>query len=215
MPLHPEQADEHDIPRRRHPQRSVPQPVLQMHLTMSRSDSGAGPKSELTGFTLSSESSRHQSSAVNVFPCQCCHCCTWWNTLMLWYFVTAEVGGNMFGWMAFFRVVTSSWKRWYLMVSRWSFSFPFSTLVVAFSPAAITWCFDEFTLLNTSRKVSFSLTSFNPAAFPIPNSLDVVSHPSKACTKRIFPQMFSPSLFLIALTPIHLKAPPFFGSGRK
>ena len=76
----------------------------------------------------------------------------------------------------FFPVVTRSWKRWYLMVSRWSLSFPFSTMVMTFSSAAMTWCFDEFILLDTSacsRNVLFAFTSFNPAAFPITNNLDV------------------------------------------
>ena len=93
-------------------------------------------KVRINNFNLPSECSQPQSSAGNVFPC---HCWTWWNNLRLWYFVLAEDGGNMLGWMDFYRVVTSSWKCWYLMVSRWSFSVPFCTMVMASSPAAMPW----------------------------------------------------------------------------
>ena len=75
-----------------------------------------------------------------------------------------------------FPVVISSWKRWYLMVSRWSLCFPFSAMVMTFSSAAITWCFDDLILLDISacsRNVLFAFTTFNPAAFPITNNLDV------------------------------------------
>ena len=112
----------------------------------------------------------------------------------------------MLGWMAFFRVVTSP-----------PFPFLYDGHGLLISCNALV-PFEEFTLLNNSAcspKFSFSMTSFNPVVFPIPNSLDVVSHPRKACTKRIFPQMFSPSVFRIELTPMHLRAPSFFGSGRK
>ncbi len=62
------------------------------------------------------------------------------------------------------------------MVSRWSLCFPFSTMVMTVSSAAMTWRFDDFILLDTSacsRNVLFAFTSFNPAAFPITNNLDV------------------------------------------
>ena len=45
-----------------------------------------------------------------------------------------------------------------------------------YSSAAMIWCFDDFTLLYTSacsRNVLFAFKSFNPAAFPITNNLDV------------------------------------------
>ena len=45
-----------------------------------------------------------------------------------------------------------------------------------YSSAAMTWCFDDFTLLDTSacsRNVLFAFTSFNPAVFPITDNLDV------------------------------------------
>ena len=53
---------------------------------------------------------------------------------------------------------------------------PFSAMVMTFSSEATTWCYDDFILLDTSacsRNVLFAYTSFNPAAFPITNILDV------------------------------------------
>ena len=130
-----------------------------------------GPDQSFVAFNLPPQNSQPQSPACKVFPC---HCWTWWKTLRLWYFVSAHFGDNMLGWMAFFPVVFSSWKRWYLMVSRWSLCFPFSTMVRTFSSAAMTWRFDDFILLDNSacsRNVLFAFTSFNPAAFPITNNL--------------------------------------------
>ena len=124
-------------------------------------------------FQLPPQSSQPQSAAFNVFPC---HCWKWWKNMRLWHFVAAYFGGNMLGWMAFSPVVTSSWKHWYIMVSRWSLCFPFSTIVMTFSSSTMNWSFDDFILLDTlacSRNVLFVFTSFSPAAFPITNNLDV------------------------------------------
>ena len=66
------------------------------------------------------------------------------------------------------------------MVPRWSLCFPFRTMVMTFSSASMTWCFDNFILMDTSAyghfslfNVLFAFTSFNTAAFAITNNLDV------------------------------------------
>ena len=167
MSLHPEQADEHP---RTHSTMSC---SLYYRCISQYQEVIEGHAQSFVGLNLPPQSFQPQSAACNVFPC---HCWTWLKTLMMWYFVAAHFVGNMLGWMAFFPVVTSSWKHWYLMVSRWSLCFPFSTMFMTFSSAEMTWSFDDFILLDTSacsRKVLFTFTSFNPAAFPITNNLDV------------------------------------------
>ena len=67
-----------------------------------------------TSFCCSTTLPTPISSLQSIPPC---HCWTWWKTLRLCCFVAAHYGGNILGWMAFVPVVTSSWKRWYLMMS--------------------------------------------------------------------------------------------------
>ena len=53
-----------------------------------------------TSFCCSTKLPTLISSLQSIPPC---HCWSWWKTLRLWCFVAAHFGGNILGWMAFFR----------------------------------------------------------------------------------------------------------------
>ena len=78
----------------------------------------------------------------------------------------------------------------YLILSRFPVSLPLYRYERSTSPASIISLdlLAALSLLKISMfflKCSFSLSTFSGDHFPIPNRLDVVSHPATACIKSI------------------------------
>ena len=93
MSLHPEQADDHPSTH------SIMSYSLSYRCISQYQEMIEVPDQSFVAFNLPPQNSQPQSPACKVFPF---HCWTCLKTLMMWYFVVAHFGCNMWGWMAFF-----------------------------------------------------------------------------------------------------------------
>ena len=145
MYLHPEQTDEHPCTH------SIMSYSLSYRCISQYQEMIEGRGQSFIGFNLPPQSSQPQFRACKVFLC---HCWTWLKTARLWYFITAQFGGNMLGWSA----PGSSDMAWCQGVILLSFQYDDHDLLISGNDLVFRWLHTSghFSLFMECQGMCFS-----------------------------------------------------------